>query len=205
MKLLGIRPIRLSWTYLIKKAFTMRLHLNNYREPTMNHSLRILCLITLFSFSGTAFTNDVKVKRLISGQQPAEATLEDIVWMQGDWKGEFPNTGQFNEHIVASPKFKQLPSIVRFYSDHIMMNEIAVFIERNGSLDYVVRHFQNGLIALEPVDKPLVRHLISIEGNRYYFEGITFVNDSPDQHTVYYEYPEGERKGEILTLIQKRQ
>ena len=171
----------------------------------MKHLISTLFLITAVTFAATSTAKDIKVKHLSKGQQPAKASLADITWMQGHWKGKNPNTGRLVEHIMPKPQFNQLLGLVRFYSDHIEMNEITIFIEQNGGIDYVVRHFHSGLIAVEPVDEPIVRPLIAIEGNRYYFEGITFVNDSPEQHTVYFEQPEGERKGEILTLIQKRQ
>lgn len=169
----------------------------------MKHAATLVVILLLAANSAAADEQPL-VKHLNAGQTPLKATINDIAWMQGHWKGDFLNGG-VTEHIMPAPLFNQLPGLVRFYGDTIWANEVSLFVEREGRLDYVVRHFNNGLIALEPVDKPNVHSLIAIDGKHYYFDGITFVNDAPDQHTVYYKFPDGERKGEILTVIMRRQ
>lgn len=171
----------------------------------MKRVIHSLLFLSVLYFMASAVAEDVKVRHLGEGQKPTSAKLSDILWMQGHWKGKNPLTERFVEHILPNPQFNQLPGLVRFYKEDIQGNEISLFIERNGGLDYVVRHFYDGLIAVEPVDRPVVRSLIEIVDNHYYFDGITFVRDSPDQHTVYFEYTDGELKGQIVTVTLKRQ
>ncbi len=170
-------------------------------------SYRFIFCALLFLWSTASSTNaepGVPIKRFEEGQLPAAATLAEFSWLQGHWKGNFFDGGTV-EHLLPNPVHNQLPGLVRFYKDSIWGNEISVFIQRNGTVDYVVRHFHSGLIAVEPVDQPIVRSLIAIEGNRYYFDGITFVNEGPNRHTVYFEVPDGERKGELLIVDMRKQ
>lgn len=170
----------------------------------MTHLISALFFLTLVAFAESSEAKGTKVRHLTEGQQPASAKLADLLWMQGHWKGNFFDGGT-TEHILPNPVHKQLPGLVRFYKDTNWGNEITLFVEREGSVDYIVRHFDNALIALEPADKPIVRKLIAIEGNHYYFDGITFVNESPTRHTVYFEVLDGDRKGELLIVDMVRQ
>ena len=170
-------------------------------------SLTLIVAAAMYASSGIADTAiaEIEVLYLKPDQQPAKATLQDVEWLQGLWEGAVGNAG-YQEYYVSEQSGGQMGGYVRgwFQDGSPWFYEITLFVEKNGSLEQQLRNFGPDFKAWEKDDQFIRRPLIKKTDNALYFDGITFVNKSYDEHIVYLNVPTKENKHNIVVVQQKR-
>ena len=121
---------------------------------------------------------------LDSGEVSPEATLADIAWIQGHWRGEA--FGGVTEEIWTPPlggsmmcAFKLVVNgEVRFY-------EIVTITEENNSLMLRLKHFHKDLKGWEEKDETVDFPLVKVTPDMVFFDGFTFERISKDEINMY--------------------
>ena len=142
-------------------------------------SLMAACATAPSELSGA----DLTEVRFSDGGAAPEASLEDIAWFEGLWRGEV--FGDRVDHRVMAPEGTQMPGLVRLYADgDTSVYELSAFIEVGSTLTYRNRHFGADLRAFQAPDDYVDRPLVEIRDGIAWFDGITFASDGPDHAVV---------------------
>jgi Domain of unknown function (DUF6265) len=147
---------------------------------------------------------NVTVRTWTEGTVSPAATIKDIQWLVGDWRG--PLEGSMQQSVVFSPTKGHMPGFARAWKQDgaIGFYEINDFIEVHGSLEYRVKHFSGDLAAWEGKDGYDRHRLIAITDDAIYLDGISIVKSGPDHFTVYV-LTEDHGKQKVLVVHQSRQ
>ncbi len=176
-----------------------------FRTPTFFISLfSVLLLIANIAYAES--TNpQAEVLHLQPNQKPATATLEDVEWLQGLWSGSIE--GGHQEHYISEKSANQMGGYVRGWKDDgsPWFYELTIFEESENSIVQLVRNFGPDLRAWEKEGEHIRRPLVKKTKDTLYFDGITFVNKSINEHLVYLKIAHGEHKGKIAIIRQIRQ
>jgi hypothetical protein len=144
------------------------------------------------------------VRRWTEGTISPAATIADMRWIVGDWQGGME--GGMQEHAVFAPTKGHMPGFARGWGQDgsVWFYEMNDFVEVGGSIEFRVKHFSGDLADREGRSEYVRHRLIAKSNGAMYFDGITFVQDGPEHHTVYFQFPDGEKKGQILVVHQTR-
>jgi len=143
----------------------------------MRKLLLLLVLATSFSYSqNTLHYNDEK------GSE--KATLEDISWLAGNWTGEAFG-GEFEENWSKPTGGSMMFNFKLVAEGKVVFYELGHIIEKDNSLLYQIKHFDQNLKGWEEKDKSEDFRFIKKEKNRMYFDNFTFEKVSDNEVNVY--------------------
>lgn len=147
----------------------------------MKSIVTILFMVTLQVSIAEAQSANTKILGTMSSPP---ATLQNVEWMVGHWRGEA--FGGITEEIWSPPLGGSMMCSFKLVSDgKVSFYEIVTLSEEAGSLIIRLKHFHGDLKGWEEKDKTIDFPLVKIEGNRAYFDGMTFERTSADELTVY--------------------
>lgn len=159
----------------------------------MRKLLLLLVLATSFSYSqNTLHYNDEK------GSE--KATLEDISWLAGTWKGEAFG-GEFEENWSKPTGGSMMFNFKLVAEGKVIFYELGHIIEKDNSLLYQIKHFDQNLKGWEEKDKSEDFRFIKKEKNRMYFDNFTFEKVSDNEVNVYAYFEES--KEEVVFNFKK--
>jgi hypothetical protein len=159
----------------------------------MRKLLLLLVLATSFSYSqNTLHYNDEK------GSE--KATLEDISWLAGNWTGEAFG-GEFEENWSKPTGGSMLFNFKLVAEGKVVFYELGHIIEKDNSLLYQIKHFDQNLKGWEEKDKSEDFRFIKKEKNRMYFDNFTFEKISDNEVNVYAYFEES--KEEVVFNFKK--
>lgn len=127
-----------------------------------------------------------ETRGLAQGVQSPPASIDRFAWLAGSWRGEglgapasetysAPHAGSIAGHFVQEDG----KGGIEFY-------ELMQIVPRNGSLVYRLRHFGPDLKGWEDASgKPVEFPLVAIEGEAFYFDGLTLRREGADALTVW--------------------
>lgn len=146
----------------------------------------------------------VEVLSWKEGMQVPKADIDVVRWLAGSWEGSLADGKQ--EWTAISPLSGDMPGLGRGWGPDggIWFYEISLFTEVNESVEFRVKHFSQQLNGWEGKDEYVRHRLIAVTDEAVFFDGITFAKNGPDAHTVHLRLYEGERKGQIITVHQRR-
>jgi hypothetical protein len=107
-----------------------------------------------------------------------DATLKEMSWLTGNWKGTSPFGNC--EEIWSEASAGTMPFSFKLQNENkVVFYEFGHIIQKDKSLQMQIRHFDANLKPWE-ADTPEIFNLVKIENNRYYFDGITYekINDN---------------------------
>lgn len=152
----------------------------------MKKLLFLFLLICFSSFAqNTLHYNDEK------GSE--KATLEDIKWLAGNWKGEAFG-GQFEENWSAPSGGSMLFSFKLVSDGKIAFYELGHIVEKDNTLLYQIKHFDGNLKGWEEKDKSEDFRFIKKEKNRMYFDNFTFEKISNNEVNVYAYFEDSKKE-----------
>ena len=114
-----------------------------------------------------------------STQVRPKATLSDIAWLTGHWRG--PALGGMSEEVWSDPEANSMMGMYRLMKDgQVVFYEIMSIQPDGGSLVLALKHFNADLTGWE--EKVEVRRfrLLKLTPTAAYFEGMTFRQFGPD-------------------------
>lgn len=122
--------------------------------------------------------------QLEEGLTSPKATLEDVSWIQGRWKGEA--FGGITEEIWSPPLGDSMMFSFKLVADDkVVFYELGGIREVDGTLIFQLKHFGNDFKGWEEKDETLDAKLVKIESDRAYFEGFTFEKKNENEINIY--------------------
>ena len=113
-----------------------------------------------------------------------KATLEDVAWISGYWRGEAFN-GEVEE-IWSSPLGNSMVASFKLVvDDEVKFYEIEIITEKNGTLILQLKHFHSDLRGWEEKDETVDFPLVKITESKVFFDGMTFEKVSDNEMNVY--------------------
>lgn len=124
------------------------------------------------------------------------ATLVDISWIQGHWRG--PAFGGISDEIWSPPLGKSMMCAYRMIKDDmVQFYEIETITEENGSLILRLKHFNDDLKGWEEKDETVDFRLVKVTENKVFFDGYTYEKVSDDEINAYVVIDHGGEKIEV--------
>ncbi len=134
--------------------------------------------IAAVMLTGAALAQDtVDIRATANGAAPAQATIDDISWLAGHWRGE--GLGGQSEELIAPPLDGQIMGMFRQTKadGSLMFYEFYQLAEDNGSVVLRIKHFSPDFKGWENKDVSVEFPLVSVEENTVYFDGLTFARN----------------------------
>jgi Domain of unknown function (DUF6265) len=188
-----------------------RANLSNFMSPKNARSkiklwlksALLLCVVATISLA-QEHPPAAMVRTWTDGMVSPAATIDDIRWMVGDWKGGLD--GGMQEYTAFPPVDRHVPGFGRGWGQDgsIWYYEINDFIEVNGSIEFRVKHFSSELKGWEGKDEFVRHRLIEKTEGALYFDGLTVVREGSEHYTVYVRINEGDRKGQVVVVHETR-
>ncbi|MGB5434634.1 MAG: DUF6265 family protein [Maribacter sp.] len=101
-----------------------------------------------------------------------KATLNDVSWMAGHWKGEA--FGGMAEEIWSPPLGDSMMFVFKLVSEgKVQFYEIGHIQQKEETLVLQLKHFDASLKGWEEKEETVDFPLVKLEGNRVYFDGFT--------------------------------
>jgi hypothetical protein len=119
-----------------------------------------------------------------SGNRSPIATLSDISWISGHWRGEA--FGGITEEIWGPPLGDSMMfSFKLVVDDKVSFYELGHIKEDGGTLLLQLKHFDGNLKAWEEKEVTKDFKLVKLEGTRVYFDEFTFEKISENEINLY--------------------
>lgn len=113
-----------------------------------------------------------------------KATINDVAWISGTWKGEA--FGGITEEIWSEPLGDSMMAAFKLVSDgKVQFYEIEIIRELNESLILQLKHFNGDLKGWETKDETVDFPLVKISDGSVYFDGMTFERVNEKEMNVY--------------------
>ena len=156
--------------------------------------MKILVLLTLFGFS---LGNAQNTRQLKEGQQSPKATLDDVQWITGHWRGEA--LGGIAEEIWSPPMGESMMFSFRLVNkDKVSFYEIGHIIQVDSTLLMQLKHFNGDLKGWETKDETVDFKLVMLEKDKVFFEGLTMEKVNQNEMRVYVLIEESENPQELI-------
>ena len=142
--------------------------------------LTILILALITAVGGFA----QNTHSLESGQASPPATIEDVAWIAGHWRGSA--MGGLTEEIWSPPLGgTMMGSFKLVVEDQVRFFKQETISEEKGSLNLKIKHFDAALTGWEEKDETVDFPLVKLEKNKAHFDGLTFELVSKDVLNIY--------------------
>ena len=132
---------------------------------------------------------------LKTGQESPKATIEDVAWIAGHWRGEA--MGGLTEEIWSPPLGGAMMASFKLVVDNeVNFYELETISEEDGSLLLRIKHFDAALTGWEEKDETVDFPLVKLLEKTAYFDGLTFELVSEDELNVYVVFKDGDKQSE---------
>jgi hypothetical protein len=162
--------------------------------------MKVSLLLFLFATLSCIGQNTLSLQE---GATSPKATLSEISWMEGHWKGEA--FGGITEEIWSPPlggsmmfSFKLVvDGVVNFY-------ELGHIRELDETLIFELKHFGGDLKGWEEKEEVQSFKLVKTTENKLYFEGFTFERISDIEINIYGLIHESDKEEELKFNYKKQ-
>ena len=171
----------------------------------MNQYLKILSFIFIIIISLTGFSQESATNtiQLSENQTSPRASLADVSWIQGHWKGEA--FGGITEEIWSPPVGDSMMFVFRLISDNkVQFYEVGGIRQVHETLLMQLKHFHGDFKGWEEKDETMDFRLVKIENDKVYFEGLTFEKISGNEMNVYVVIEETDGKHQEVKFNYKK-
>ncbi len=153
----------------------------------------IILFFTINTIGQSQFQNTIFLKE---NQKSPKATLEDIKWIAGHWRGEA--FGGITEGVWTPPLGGSMMSAFKVVQKNkVSFYEILTIVEENGSLILRLKHFHPDLKGWEEKTETIDFKLVKITPNKVFFNGYTFEKVSDNEINEYVVIDMGGEKKEM--------
>ncbi|MGQ0741479.1 MAG: DUF6265 family protein [Alphaproteobacteria bacterium] len=129
-------------------------------------------------------THAQNVLVLPAGEKSPPAKIGVLAWMAGRWTGEGLG-GQVEENFSPAMGGIMVGHFRSSKDSKMEFFELETFVEENGSLVYRLKHFHPDLKGWEEKNQTVEFPLVAVEGDRFYFDGLTIERVSDDEMRHY--------------------
>ncbi len=144
-----------------------------------------LSLSTILLGLGAIHVRADDTKKATPGTAPPHANLSTLGWLRGSWEGAGIRGGKALEVYSEAAGGQMAGHFRQLKPDgSVMFYELMAITEKEGSLHYRLKHFNADLTGWE--EQKVVRDfpLVAIEGDAWYFDGLTIKKNGPDGMTA---------------------
>ncbi len=131
------------------------------------------------------------------------ATLDDVSWLVGSWDGE-----AFGSRFEESWNPPSAGSMIGFFKlikdDKVVMYELLLLVEEEGSLSLKVKHFNPDFTAWEDKEDYVRFRFIKAEDDAVHFSGLSFYRIDEDTLDGYLVMRTGEEIREEKLVYWRR-
>ena len=150
-----------------------------------------ILLFSMYSLGQVKLTeNTFKIDKK---HKSAKANANTMAWLAGSWTGT--GLGGETEETWSEPKAGVMVGTFRLIknSKHVFF-EFMTFSVKNESLFLRLKHFTGDMVSWEEKEKTVDFRFIKKEGNRYYFQGLTFEKISKNELRIYLALRQKDKK-----------
>lgn len=138
------------------------------------------------------------------GDHSPAATLQDVSWIAGHWKGEA--FGGVVEEIWSPPLGDSMMFVFKMVSeDSVGFYEIGHIREIGQTLILQLKHFHGDLRGWEEKDETVDFKLVQLDDNRVYFDKFTFERISDMEINLYVVIGQEDGSEQEIQFNYKRQ
>lgn len=147
--------------------------------------LPYIYLLLVLSISTTfAQNNPSNVLKFTDGMNSPKASLQEISWISGYWRGEA--FGGTTEEIWSDPLGNSMMFSFKLVVDNeIQFYEVGGITENNNTLLLQLKHFHGDFKGWEKKDETIDFKLVKVEKDRVYFDEFTFEKISDNEINLY--------------------
>lgn len=138
--------------------------------------------------------------RLEDPSRRPEASIEQIDWLVGTWRGAGFG-GQVEECWAPSSAGSKLATFRLERDGRARFYEFLVLAEEAGSLSLKLKHFSPDLVGWEERDGHVSFPLVRIEPGAAYFHGLTYRLDDTGRLHIYMTLPGRQRPREVDLVL----
>lgn len=132
-----------------------------------------------------------------------KASLSEIAWMEGHWKGEA--FGGITEEIWSPPLGGSMMFSFKLVVDgEVNFYELGHIRQLDETLVFELKHFGADLKGWEEKEEVQSFKLIKVDGNRMYFEGFTFEKVGDKEINIYGLIHQGDKAEEVKFNYKKQ-
>lgn len=123
-------------------------------------------------------------KTLAEGSESPKASLNEIAWIAGHWKGEA--FGGIAQEIWSPPLGDSMMFVFKLAAEgKVQFYEVGHIQQTGETLLLQLKHFHGSLKGWEEKDETVDFKLVKLEGNSAYFEGFTIEKISENEINMY--------------------
>ena len=138
--------------------------------------------ILLICFSANCFAQNTL--SLPETSSSPKATLDDVSWVAGHWKGEA--FGGVTEEIWSPPLGDSMMFVFKLVSEgKVQFYEAGHIQYKDETLVLQLKHFHSSLKGWEEKEETVDFPLVKLESNRVYFDGFTIEKISENEINMY--------------------
>lgn len=161
-------------------------------------SATLLALTASAALAAPALAQNVRERG--ENQSPVPARVADFAWLAGRWIGE--GLGGKVEEVFSPPAGGAILGHFQLWNDAgPRFYELENFVEENGSVVLRVKHFGPTFKAWEDKEDFAAFPLLAVEGQRFYFSGLTFerIGEREMRQHLVIHGKDGTAREEVLT------
>lgn len=146
-----------------------------------------ISLVSVLALSAVLFAQTKLTEntiRIDKDSMVTEAKTSDMDWITGTWEGKAFG-GSVREVWTKSEGGKKMGMFSLVKDNKPVFYEFLLFSVKNEQLSLKLKHFNPDMTGWEKKDKFVTFRFFKRDGNRYYFQGLTFENVSDDKLTIY--------------------
>lgn len=122
--------------------------------------------------------------KFIEGNESPKATLDDVSWIAGHWKGEA--FGGIAEEIWSPPLGDSMMFVFKLASEgKVQFYEVGHIQQIDDTLILQLKHFHGSLKGWEGKDETVDFKLVKLEDNKAYFDDFTIEKISENEINMF--------------------
>ena len=159
------------------------------------------CLLFLLAILSCQAQNTFSFEE---GATSPKATLADVSWVTGHWKGEA--FGGITEEIWSPPLGDSMMFVFKLVAESkVQFYEIGHIQQLNETLLLQLKHFHGTLKGWEEKDETVDFKLVKLENNRVYFDDFTLEKVNEQEINIYVVIGHDDGSKEEVKFNYKRQ
>lgn len=136
-------------------------------------------------------------KQLKAGETSPNASLDDLGWIEGHWRGEA--LGGIAEEIWSPPLGGSMMfSFKMVHEGKVTFYELGHIQQLDSTLILQLKHFNGNLSGWETKEQTVDFKLVALEKDKVYFEGLTMEKINADEIRVYVVMKDGDKTEELV-------
>lgn len=164
----------------------------------------IICIVLGTMFSTFAQSTESNVLKFTDGMISPNATLKDLSWISGYWRGEA--FGGITEEIWSDPLGNSMMfSFKLVVNDTVKFYELGGITQINSTLLMQLKHFDGDFKGWEKKEETVDFKLVKVEKDKVFFDELTFEKISDSEINVYVVVSNEDGSSEEVKFNYKKQ